>query len=93
MYRPIWYRTIELIEQDKMALNLAGSKAWDKVGMASFEFLAKRAGADAVRSKLVVRESIERVRSAWSSLESSASDVLKSRLSKHWAQVPLAAGR
>ena len=85
--------TIEFIEQDELALNLAGSKAWDKVGMASFESLSKRAGADAVRSKLVVRESIERVRSAWSSLESSASDVLKSRLSKHWARVPLAAGR
>ena len=85
--------TIEFIEEDSLALNLAGSKRWDSVTLDSFSSLANRAGADASETKRVARESVERTRAAWDRVSSLASPLLRQRLVRHWENVPLASLR
>ena len=85
--------TIEFIENDSLALNLAGSKAWTDVGLPSFESLARRVGADPEQALAIVREAITRTRDAWMKVKGSASSRLVERLEAHWKRVPLAAGK
>jgi serine/threonine-protein kinase HipA len=85
--------TIEFIEDDSLALNLSGSKAWTDVSLASFESLARRVGAEPEHALAIVREAVTRTRDAWAQVKGSASARLVERLEAHWMRVPLAAGK
>jgi serine/threonine-protein kinase HipA len=82
--------TIEFIEEDTLGLNLAGSKTWPEVSLASFEQLATRIGADPAHVAAVVREAVAKTRAAWEARKKEASETLVKRLEKHWQRMPLA---
>jgi serine/threonine-protein kinase HipA len=85
--------TIEFIEKDELALNLAGSKAWTDVRVESFRQLARRIGADPAEVDRTVSETVSNVRDAWKQVRASASTLLVERIATHWARVPLATGK
>jgi serine/threonine-protein kinase HipA len=85
--------TIEFIEKDELALNLAGSKAWPDVRVESFLQIARRVGADPAEAARTVSETVNNVREAWQHVRASASTLLVERIATHWARVPLAMGK
>ncbi len=84
--------TVEFIGEDTLALNIAGSKAWEDVKLSSFESLAKRVGADPVAVARLVKDSTARTLDAWSRWRPSASLLLQQRIEAHWKRLPLAKG-
>lgn len=90
--------TIQYIEPDGLALNLAGSKRWQDVSMASFlrlrEIIARRLPRQVPEEALVVatvREAVARIYEAWGRLrgELPIPESFKHRLEVHRAAVPL----
>lgn len=83
--------TIEFIDPDELALNLAKTKAWDKLSLDLFARFAKRVGADPGAVTDLVRQTVRRALDEWEAVRRSspASGLLAERLQAHWSRVPL----
>ncbi len=86
--------TIEFIEHDTLGLNLAGNKKWEAISEGSFLAMARRLGVDEVPVQKIVRDQVERTRSALTEVVElpEMSRVLRQRLEAHWQRVPLLRG-
>jgi serine/threonine-protein kinase HipA len=85
--------TIQYMQQDKLALNLAGSKQWTDVSMESFKRLARKLNYDESRLVRLVEESVEHVLSAWARGKQGFGYPVAAveRLQSHMSSVPLLA--
>lgn len=85
--------TIEFIEPDALALNLAKTKSWDQLSFEHFESLAERVGAEPVAVVSLVRQVLQRALDEWPTVRRDfpVSSVLAERLEAHWKRVPLVA--
>jgi serine/threonine-protein kinase HipA len=66
--------TVTYIPSDDMGLKLAGSRAFESVGIESFDVIGRRAGVGVANSRAWAKEAAERVLSNWTSM----SDILSS---------------
>jgi len=57
--------TIQYMPDDKLALNLAGTKHWQDIGMASFRRLARKIGQEEDAMADVVRSALAAILDAW----------------------------
>lgn len=82
---------IHYIDQDKLALNLGGSKEWSRVSIATFDRMATKLDVDQARLRDVVRDSVENVRSAWYAHgdDFGFTAAQRVRIERHLASVPL----
>ncbi len=83
--------TIEFIEQDYLALNLARNKDWSEVRLSHFVRLAERIGAEPGTVSEIVRETVTRALDAWPTVRTNlpVSALLIERLEGHWRRLPL----
>ncbi len=83
--------TIEFIDPDELALNLAKTKAWDKVSLELFAYFAQRVGADPGAVTELVRQAVRRALDEWEAIRRAypVSRLLAERLQAHWSRVPL----
>lgn len=85
--------TLEFIERDALALNLAKTKSWQEMSLEHFTRFAQRVGADPESVAAVVEETVRRALDAWPTIrrDHSVSKLLTERLEHHWKSVPLIA--
>lgn len=83
--------TIEFIENDALALNLAKTRAWDQISIDRFVAFAERIGADPVAVVATVRDTVQRATDLWSKVKTDfpVSPLLAERLERHWKRLPL----
>jgi len=83
--------TIQYIEGDALGLNLAGSKRFEDVSLASFEKLARRLKVDPAQVISRVRSTVEAILDSWSKLrpELPIPETFKTRIDQHLKRVPL----
>lgn len=83
--------TIEFIENDALALNLAKTKAWDQISMDRFVVFAERVGADPAAVVAIVRDTVQRATDLWKEVKADfpVSPLLAERLELHWKRSPL----
>lgn len=83
--------TIEFIDPDALALNLAKTKAWEKLSLDLFANFAKRVGADPGAVIELVRQAVRRALDEWDTVRHRypVSRLLAERLQGHWGRVPL----
>jgi serine/threonine-protein kinase HipA len=82
--------TIQYLPDDDLGLNLAKSKRFEDVGLASFERLRDKARLEMPVTS-IVRDAVTRIRSSWTALRPTLpwSDDEKAKLDAHLARVPL----
>lgn len=87
--------TIEFIENDSLALNLARSKAWDQLSLEHFSTFATRVGVAPREVTALVTETVERTLDHWPRVrrEYPVSELLAQRLEAHWRRLPLVTAR
>ena len=87
--------TVHYRFDDSLALNLAGSKRWQDVGLASFRRLAQRIGLDPDPLLEQVRAAVETIRGAWvaGSGEFGYDQATRASIERHFARLPLASLR
>lgn len=75
----------------ELALKLAGTKNWFALELERFELLAKRAGADPIKTTQTVQETLIQLVDAWNSSQASTLLPLPhlKRLQDFWGRVPL----
>ncbi len=85
--------TIEFIEHDALALNLAKTKAWDQLSLARFASFAQRVGAEPAAVVALVRDVVQRAMDEWATVRRSlpVTTLLVERLEAHWKRLPLIA--
>ncbi len=85
--------TVQYMPEDNLGLNLARSKRFEDVRMASFERLREKAELE-VDVPSVVRDMVARIRRSWAEIRSELpmSDAEKLRLEAHWERVPVMGG-
>ena len=85
--------TIELIDDDALALNLAKTKRWSELDLGRLRVFAERAGADPERALVQVRETVQKALDLWPQVrrEASVSALLHARLEAHWKRTPIIA--
>jgi len=83
--------TIQYIEGDALGLNLAGSKRFEDVSLASFEKLARRLKVDPAQVISRVRSTVEAILDSWTKLrpELPIPETFKTRIDQHLKRVPL----
>jgi serine/threonine-protein kinase HipA len=83
--------TIEFIEEDSLALNLAKTKNWQHFSVERISAFAQRVGADPTSVVDLFREVVQRSLDEWPSIrrELPVSELLATRLEAHWKRVPL----
>jgi serine/threonine-protein kinase HipA len=83
--------TIQYLPDDRLALNLARSKDFDKVSLESFARLARKAGLDEEATLAGVEAAVTRIRNAWQEVQADLPipNSFKTRLTEHQARVPL----
>ncbi len=84
--------TVHYRFDDTLALNLAGSKRWQDVGLASFRRLAQRIGLDPDPLLEQVRGAVDTIRAAWAadSGEFGYDQATRASIERHFTRVPLA---
>jgi serine/threonine-protein kinase HipA len=87
--------TLQYMPNDTLALNLAKSKRFEDVSLASFERLARKLEIDSGKVLPVVQQAVEATFQSWRSLHPSLplSEAFKRRLEEHWKAVPLLQGK
>lgn len=87
--------TIEFIEMDALALNLAKTKAWDHLSLERFASFAERVGADPGPVVALVRQVVQRALDEWATIRRDlpVSRLLTERLEAHWKRLPLVSDR
>jgi serine/threonine-protein kinase HipA len=82
--------TIEFLPNDDLGLNLAKSKAFADVDLASLERLARRAAIE-IDVRSVVGQTVQQIRSTWAKRRNDLpmSSEAKLRIDEHWKRVPL----
>ncbi len=87
--------TIHYIDQDKLALNLGGSKEWARVSMATFDRMAAKLNVEQATLRNVVSESVEAVRTAWRDQghDFGFSTEQRARIDAHLSSIPLMSSR
>lgn len=85
--------TIEFIDPDALALNLAKTKAWDHLSLERFASFAQRVGAEPDAVVDLVRQVVQRALDEWATVRRDfpVSTVLAERLETHWKRLPLVA--
>lgn len=83
--------TIQYLQDDELALNLAGSKRWDKVTIDSFRRLARKIGLDEAWMVERVRADVQVIMQAWgtSARELGYGKAALARIDAHHRTVPL----
>lgn len=86
--------TIQYIPNDKLALNLAKSKRFEDVSLASFERLARKLNLSTDDVLPVVRSTVSATLDTWSALHPNLplSSKSKQLIEAHWKRVPLLQG-
>lgn len=86
--------TIQYMPGDTLALNLAKSKRFEDLSLASFERLARKLGLGTDDVLPVVRASVSATLDTWSTLHPTLPipDAFKQRIEAHWKRVPLLQG-
>lgn len=86
--------TIQYIPNDTIALNLARSKRFEDVTLASFERLARKLDLVSQEVLPVVKSAVEATLQSWSGLraELPLPEAFKRRIEEHWKKVPLLRG-
>lgn len=87
--------TIQYQAEDKLALNLGGSKRWEDMSMESFRRLARKIGEDGKRMEQRVEAALEAILTAW---RDSGSHVgfaaqARKRMEAHFSRIPLLRAR
>lgn len=82
--------TIQYINNDKLALNLGGSKNWTDLTMAKFQRMARKLSVDESVVRDAVEESVQVIRQAWKA-EGKVQFTSEQQkfIEAHWQQVPL----
>ena len=83
--------TIEFLPNDHLGLNLARSKEWSHVRLASFDSLARKIGADPQETIQIVKDAVICTLDAWQRVREGATKSLAEKLEQHWKRLPLAA--
>lgn len=83
--------TIQYMDQDALALNLARSKRWQDVSLDGFRRLARRIGQDEVRMVEHVTTTVHRILSIWQQhqAELGYQEAGRLRLENHFRALPL----
>lgn len=81
--------TVLYIPGDNIGLNLAGSKSFEDVTLRSFEALGARSGFGASEAKARAAEAVERVMTAWPTLQGLMPSEALVRLTSRLASLPL----
>jgi serine/threonine-protein kinase HipA len=86
--------TVQYIPHDKLALNLAKSKSFDDVSLASFQRLARRLGLDQSEVTTAVEHDTAATLAAWRELRDQVPvpQAYRSSVDEHLARLPLARG-
>jgi len=86
--------TIQYIPNDTIALNLARSKQFGDVTLASFERLARKLELGGQDVLPIVKAAIEATLQSWSSIRADLPipEEFKRRIEEHWKKVPLLRG-
>lgn len=86
--------TIQYIPNDFLALNLAKSKRFEDVSLASFERLARKLDLSSDDVLPVVKSAVSAALDTWSSIraELPIPELFKQRIEDHWKRVPLLQG-
>ncbi len=83
--------TIQYKTDDKLALNLGGSKDWSDVNMAVFVRMARKAGMDELATEQWVAQAVQAVLEAWrhGAAEFGYNQAQRERLEHHMRSIPL----
>lgn len=83
--------TLEFIENDALALNLAKTKAWSELSLGHFASFAERVGASPSAVIAIATQTVERALDVWPTVRRDfpVSAVLTERLAAHWRRLPL----
>ncbi|UQA55361.1 type II toxin-antitoxin system HipA family toxin [Polyangium aurulentum] len=86
--------TVQYIPHEKLALNLAKSKSFEDVSLASFQRLARRLGLDEPEVTAAVQNDVAATLAAWRALRDhlSVPEAYRSSVDEHLARLPLARG-
>jgi serine/threonine-protein kinase HipA len=84
--------TVQYLSREKLALNLAKSKSFEDVSIASFQRLARKIGVDEAGIADLVRSSVATTLDAWRELQGHllVPDAYPKRVEEHLRRVPLA---
>lgn len=83
--------TVQYLPNEKLALNLGGSKSWTDVNMAAFTRMALKAGMDESATQQIVSQAVQAVMQAWRSnaAEFGYTKAQRERLEPHMQAIPL----
>ncbi|HLL00195.1 MAG TPA: type II toxin-antitoxin system HipA family toxin [Myxococcaceae bacterium] len=86
--------TIQYIPNDTIALNLARSKKFGEITLASFERLARKLELGTQDVLPIVRAAVQATLQSWSSIRADLPipEEFKRRIEEHWKKVPLLRG-
>ena len=86
--------TIQYIANDTIALNLARSKKFGEITLASFERLARKLELGTQDVLPIVRAAVQATLQSWSSIRADLPipEEFKRRIEEHWKKVPLLRG-
>jgi serine/threonine-protein kinase HipA len=84
--------TVQYLSNERLALNLAKSKSFEDVSLASFQRLARKIGVDEAGVTELVRSSVAKTLAAWRELQGDLSVPAgyTKRIEEHLRKVPLA---
>lgn len=84
--------TVQYLPNQKLALNLASSKLFEDVSLASFQRLARKIGVDEANVSDLVRSSVATTLTAWRELRDDlpVPDVYRAQVDEHLRSIPLA---
>ncbi|WP_437766057.1 type II toxin-antitoxin system HipA family toxin [Sorangium sp. So ce281] len=84
--------TVQYVQTENLALNLAQSKLFGNVSLASFQRLARKIGANEDKITELVRSSVAATLAAWRELQShlAVPDIYLKRVNEHLDNIPLA---
>jgi len=87
--------TIQYQTEDKLALNLGGSKRWEDMGMDAFHRLARKIGEDELRMASRVEAALDAILGAWREAggDFGFTAQARERMEAHFSRIPLLRGR
>lgn len=87
--------TIQYQSEDRLALNLGGSKHWEAMDMAVFQRLARKIGEDEKRMQDRIDAALDLILSAWrdSAISFGFTSQARERMEAHFRRIPLLRAR